>query len=88
MGWQGGDTEYLLAGLPIILALGDYPLWASEDIGEKQLYVPTVVMASNDVGLSPVSFHDYPEYKTPSWQYENRPITYFWGNYRPSKAVP
>ena len=45
-------------------------------------------MAFNDVGLSPVSFHDYPEYKTPSEQYENGPNTYFWGNYRPSKAVP
>ena len=46
------------------------------------------VMTSNDVGISPVSFHDYPEYETPSQQYENGPITYFWGNYRPSKAVP
>ena len=45
-------------------------------------------MASNDVGLSPVSFHDYPEYKTSSKQYENWPITYFWGNYRPSKVEP
>ena len=39
--------------------------------------IPRVVMASNDVGLSPVSFHDYPEYKTLSQQYENGPITYF-----------
>ena len=45
-------------------------------------------MASDDVELSPVSFHDYLEYKTPSQQYENGLITYFWGNYRPSKAVP
>ena len=47
-------------------------------------------MASDDVGLSPVSFvHDNPEYKTPSEWYENGPITCFWGsNYRPSKAVP
>ena len=45
-------------------------------------------MTSDDVGLSPVSIHDYPEYKTPSEQYENGLITYFWGNYRLSKAVP
>ena len=45
-------------------------------------------MTPNDVGLSPASFHDYPEYKTPSKQYENGPITYFWGNYRPSMDVP
>ena len=30
-------------------------------------------MASDDVGLSPVSFYDYPEYKTPSQQHENGP---------------
>ena len=36
--WQGGNTEYLVAGLLIILVLGDYSLWTSEDAGEKQLY--------------------------------------------------
>ena len=45
-------------------------------------------MAPDDVGSSPVSFHYYPEYKTPSQQYENGPISYLWGNYRPAKAVP
>ena len=45
-------------------------------------------MTSKDVGLSPVSFHDYPEYKTPAKHYENGPMIYFWGKYRPSKAVP
>ena len=45
-------------------------------------------MASNDTRLSSASFHDYPEYKTMSNQYENGPITYSLGNYRPSKAVP
>ena len=35
---QVGDTEYPLAGLPIMLALGGYSLFASEDVGEKQLY--------------------------------------------------
>ena len=39
--------------------------------------IPRVVMASDDVELSPVSFHDYLEYKTPSQQYENGLITYF-----------
>ena len=38
---------------------------------------PRAVMTSDDVGLSPVSIHDYPEYKTPSEQYENGLITYF-----------
>ena len=27
--------------------------------------------------ISPASSHDYPEYKTPSKQYENGPMTYF-----------
>ena len=45
-------------------------------------------MASDGAGLSFVSFHDYPKYNTPSKQYENGPIIYFWGNYRPSKAIP
>ena len=36
-------------------------------------------------GLSPVSSHDYAENKTPSKQYENGPITYLRGNYRPSR---
>ena len=42
---------------------------------------------SDGAGLSPVSSHDYPEYKTSSKQYENGPTTYFWSNYRPSKAI-
>ena len=36
--WQGGDTEYPLAGLLIMIALGDYSRWVSEDVGEKRLY--------------------------------------------------
>ena len=37
------------------------------DVVEKQPYIiPRVMMASDDVGLSPVSVHDYPEYKPPS----------------------
>ena len=32
--------------------------------------------------LSPFPSHDYPEYKKPSKQYENGPITYWGGNYR------
>ena len=31
----------------------------------SSIIIPRVVMASDDVGLAPVSFHDYPEYKTP-----------------------
>ena len=33
---------------------------------ESSFIIPRVVMASNDAGLSPVSFYDDPEYKTPS----------------------
>ena len=35
---QGGDTEYPLAGLPILLVHGGYSLLISEDGVEKQLY--------------------------------------------------
>ena len=64
--WQGGDTEYPLAGLPIMLVLGDYSRWASEDVGEKQRYYSQSRDGIWDMGLSPISFHDYPEYKPPS----------------------
>ena len=59
--------EYPLAGLPIKLALGDYSLLSlRRRRREAAFIIPRVVMASDDVGLSPVSFHDYSEYKTPS----------------------
>ena len=81
--WGDRVETQPLAGLPIMLVLGDYSLWASEDVEERSSFIiPRVVMASYDVGLSPVSFHDYPEHKTPSQRYENRPMTYFWGNYQ------
>ena len=66
VGWQGGDTEYPLAGLPISVVLGDYSLWPSEDVGEKQLYYSQSRDGIWRCGLSPVSFHDNLEYKTPS----------------------
>ena len=52
--WQGGDTEYPLAGLPISLVLGGYSLLISEDVVEKQLYYSQsgVVMASDDAVLA------------------------------------
>ena len=34
-------------------------------------------MTSGKEGLSPLPSHDYPEYETPSKQYENGPITSF-----------
>ena len=37
-GDRAETQEYPLAGLPIMLVLGDYSLWASEDVREKQLY--------------------------------------------------
>ena len=62
----GGDTEYPLAGLLISLVLGDYSLWTSADVGQKQLYYSQSRDGIWRCGLSPVSFHDTPEYKTPS----------------------
>ena len=59
--------------------------------------IPRVATTSDGAGalarplrceLSPVPSRDYPAYKTPPKQHKNGPITYFWDNYRPSKAVP
>ena len=62
--WLGGDTEYPLAGLPNKLVLG-----ATHFLGPRRRHL-TVQR------LSPVSFHDCPEHKTPSKQYENGPRLY------------
>ena len=85
---QGGDTEYPLAGLPIKLVLGATHFPEPRRSREGSFLNPRVVIAPDGAGLSPVSFHDYPQYKTPSKQYENGPIIYSWGNYRPSEIIP
>ena len=64
-----------LAGLPIELVLGATDFLEPRRSREKQLYWSQ----SRDGiwrwgGLSPVSFHDHPEYKTPPKHYENGPI--------------
>ena len=61
--WLGGDTEYPLAGMPILLVLGDYSLWTSEDAGEKQIYYSQSRMASDDVGSSLSRFMIVPNTK-------------------------
>ena len=50
--WQGGDTEYPLAGLPISLVHGGYSLKISEDVVEKQLYYSQSRDASDDAALA------------------------------------
>ena len=87
MRWLGGDTEYILAGLPITLVL-TFVSWTSE-VGEKQLYYSQSrdgIKQEGKISLFPS--HDYLEYEKLSKQYENGPMTYFWSNYRLSKAVP
>ena len=49
-----------------MLVLGDTLFKPQKTEEGSSFIIPRVVMASDDVGLSPVSFHDYPEYKTPS----------------------
>ena len=63
--WQGGDTEYPFASLPIMLVLGGYSLWASEDVGEKQLYY---YQSRDGIWLcgALARLISCPEYKTPS----------------------
>ena len=64
--WLGGDTEYPLVGLPIKLVISATHFLEPQTEERSSFIIPRVVMASDDVELSPVSFHDYPEYKTPS----------------------
>ena len=72
-----------LARLPIKLVLGATHFVEPQKTWERNGFInPKVVMTSDGAGLSPVSFHDYPEYKTSSKPYENGPIIYFLGNYR------
>ena len=48
----------------------------SPEVGEKQLY-QSHVMTLEQKSVMPFPSHDYPEYETPSQQYENGQITYF-----------
>ena len=59
----GGDTEYPLAGLPILLVLAITNFEPQKTQERKSFIIPRVVTASDDVGLSPVSFMIIPNTK-------------------------
>ena len=80
--------ESPLAGLPIKLVRGATHFLEPQKQERSNFINPRVEMASGGEGLSPVSSQVCPEYKTPSKQFENGPISYIRANYRPSKAVP
>ena len=83
------EKEYPLAGgLTNKLVLGATHFVEPHKTYERNSFIhPKVVITSDGAGLSPVSFHDYPEHETPSKQYNGR-ITYFGGNCWPSKVIP
>ena len=74
--------------LPIKLVLGATRFLEPLKKQRSSFNIPTVVMASDKCRFSPVPSQDCAEYETLSKHYENGPSTYFWGNYRPPKAVP